>query len=644
MSGRGPLTSLVRRRRPLLPLAPEVVRVLHRVSLLWALAVVVALEVVGRAGWLAYRPGFAAYELVVRPLFVGLFVLGALLAWRWEIVGGMLATFTAAGMLVWYGRQLEPWNAAVVLGAFAVPGIAWVLLDLHDQRPRLAAAGVALALVAAVGGYRVGSSYWDANFGPTHPDSVAELPEGTVVDWIWTGGVTSTSATVVAKPHAPGDWSAIVGDGATGATIAEVPGTADGDTVRFEIDGLDADTEYRVARVASGTDAPDRTPVQEAVFTTFPDGRADVTIAIGSCMRVGTDGAVFDAIAALAPTLFIQAGDFHYANIGEDDPEEFRAVMDVNLSRPGPSHLFRSVPIAYVWDDHDYGANNADATSPSRPAALEVYRQYVPSYVSPDPDAPIQQAFDVGDVRVIVTDPRSARTPSDAVDDATKTMLGAPQKAWLKDELLAARDTHALTIWVNPVGWIGAATPGGDAWDGYASERRELANFIVEHDIDRLVMVSGDAHMVAIDDGTNTGYADGGGPAFPVLHAAALDRPGHTKGGPYSEGAIPGGGQFGVVEISYVDGGVHVGLSGRDWTGATLLAYATTFPLDSPVRSGRASRRRWRGASTPPRSDRRPRGGSGASRSSAVRRSAGWRPASSCASRPCRRRRPDPAP
>jgi hypothetical protein len=86
--------------------------------------------------------------------------------------------------------------------------------------------------------------------------------------------------------------------------------------------------------------------------------------------------------------------------------------------------------------------------------------------------------------------------------------------------------------------------------------------------------------MVAIDDGTHSGYADDGGPAFPVLHAAALDRPGHTKGGPYSEGAIPGGGQFGLVEVSYVDEGVHVRLTGRDWTGTVLLSYEVTFPLD----------------------------------------------------------------
>src|SRR5690606_6078407 len=81
-------------------------------------------------------------------------------------------------------------------------------------------------------------------------------------------------------------------------------------------------------------------------------------------------------------------------------------------------------------------------------------------------------------------------------------------------------------------------------------------------------MLSGDAHMVAIDDGSHTDYrtpapdgtaarggeagldaAGAGGAGFPLLHAAALDRPGSVKGGPYSEGAYPGPGQFGTLTV-----------------------------------------------------------------------------------------------
>ena len=90
-------------------------------------------------------------------------------------------------------------------------------------------------------------------------------------------------------------------------------------------------------------------------------------------------------------------------------------------------------------------------------------------------------------------------------------------------------------------------------------------------------MISGDAHMVAIDDGTHNAYgADG--PGFPVFHAGALDRPGSLKGGPYSEGALPGGGQFGVIEVTDHGHDLQVRLTGRGWDGREIMTRSFTVP------------------------------------------------------------------
>lgn len=52
------------------------------------------------------------------------------------------------------------------------------------------------------------------------------------------------------------------------------------------------------------------------------------------------------------------------------------------------------------------------------------------------------------------------------------------------------------------------------------------------------------------------------------------------KGGPYSEGAFPGAGQFGSVEVSD-DGGPTVGveLTGRTWDGEVLVSWSTTVDV-----------------------------------------------------------------
>jgi phosphodiesterase/alkaline phosphatase D-like protein len=347
---------------------------------------------------------------------------------------------------------------------------------------------------------------------------------------------------------------------------------------RFEVAGLRPATLYRLA---IGTAADSAAPVGEASFRTFPVGPASFTIAAGSCARVGSNGAVFDAIAALDPALFVIDGDFHYANIDRNDEGLFRDVLDLALGRPGQSALYRSTPIAYVWDDHDYGGNNADRTSPTQQAAWNVYREYVPHYPLAGANNPISQAFDIGRVRVILTDTRSARSPASQLDDQHKTMLGEQQKAWFKHELLAANDTHPLIIWVNPDPWIGEVEAGADGWGGYSTERAELADFIAANDIDGLLMLSGDAHMVAIDDGTNTDYSAEGNADFPLLHAGALDRPGHIKGGPYSEGAFPGGGQFGTIQVEDSGDRLVVRLSGRNWKGDVLVEYEYELPNPS---------------------------------------------------------------
>jgi hypothetical protein len=94
-------------------------------------------------------------------------------------------------------------------------------------------------------------------------------------------------------------------------------------------------------------------------------------------------------------------------------------------------------------------------------------------------------------------------------------------------------------------------------------------------------MVSGDAHMLAIDDGANSDYAAGGGAAFPVMHAAALDRTGSVKGGPYSHGTFPGPGQFGLMSV--IDSGgstITVKWSGRNSANAELVSH--TFQVLAP--------------------------------------------------------------
>jgi phosphodiesterase/alkaline phosphatase D-like protein len=401
------------------------------------------------------------------------------------------------------------------------------------------------------------------------------------VSWVWSGALTSTSIVVKARTAADSASVRLLvsrsADLSAPLTTPKQASTAAMDrVVTLPVSGLTPATRYHYAVEVDGT--VDLT--KRGTFRTAPEGASSFTIAFGACATTGSDSPVFDTIRQADPLFFFHTGDLHYEDIATADTGLFRGAYDRVLASPRQSRLYRDVPIAYMWDDHDYGPNNADGNSPSKPAARQVYRERVPHHplAAGTGDVSPYQAFTVGRVRFLVTDGRSERSPSGARDDAAKTMLGAAQKAWLKSELLAARDQQALTVWVNTMPWVAPATTGGDHWGGYTTERRELADFIRDNRIDRtLVMLSGDAHMVSAEDGTHSGYATGGGGGFPVLHAAALDRAGSVKGGPYSHGTFPGSGQFGLLSVEDTGGDeVTVTYSGRRTDGSELVRLAAT--------------------------------------------------------------------
>ncbi len=505
--------------------------------------------------------------------------IGGLLAMRWRAVGAFVMAFSATGLGLFASVEYQPWMAVALAAALMVPAvITWFAWQPHETVGRVATlAIVTVTLLTATG---VGSSaVYDHFFGPTHPESVAEDPSYAEAEWLWLGGVGADEGTVVAGGLDGGAdvevryWPA---EGGSARTVAAV---VDGDGIaRFRLVGLEPNTRYAYVVDEQGAEADEPA---DGEFSTPARGPHSFVVVAGSCARSGSNGAVYDALVAEGADLYLALGDLHYANLESDRPSDHLAQYGRALSRPGQAALFSSTPTAYVWDDHDYGPNDADSRSPARIAVSTAYRQGVPHYgVDPDPDAPIAQAFTMGRVRFVLTDTRSQR------DDTT--MLGQEQLDWFVDEVITASRTHALVVWANPTPWI--SSDGADDWSGYAEERRAIADALSLADVDNLLMVSGDAHMVAIDDGTNSAYASDGGGGFPVLHAAALDRPGSVKGGPYSEGAFPGPGQYGKIEITD-DGGATIGvrLSGSDWEGTELVDLDLEFdvpPSASPAAAG----------------------------------------------------------
>ena len=443
----------------------------------------------------------------------------------------------------------------------------------HEIRPHfpmsvLSRREFARAAVAGMGATALGSLAADA------PEEMEMPAKPTGIPTMWLGAVTHESGVVKAKlpPQAAARLLVRAAGGEPLTFQPEPPDGSAGNVRTFLLHGLGSATRYTCTLEVNGKPAT----YPPAVLRTFPTpgNAASFAFAFSSCARTGSEHEVFETIRRRDPAFFLHLGDMHYANISRDDPRLFRAAWDTVLASTTQGALYRSVPLAYVWDDHDFGPNDADGSSPARPAARRVYREYAPHFPLPagDGDAAIYQAFSIGRARFIMTDLRSERSPRKMRDGTARTTLGAAQKAWFLRELAEASRSHAVVFWTSSVPWIGAEK-SGDGWSAFPDERREIANFIAQNGIRNLVILCGDAHMLAADDGTNSDYSDARdhaaarGGRIPVLHGSALDQSGSFKGGPYSHGfhkPEPGEGCFGWVSVSDDGVRVRVEFTGRD--------------------------------------------------------------------------------
>lgn len=367
--------------------------------------------------------------------------------------------------------------------------------------------------------------------------------------------------------------------------------------VAFPTEHLKPDTQYYYALEVDGK--LDRT--KRGKFRTFPENPTSFSFAFASCARTASTSDVFDVIRDNNPLFFMNIGDFHYLDLTNSTVDKFRAAYDLVLTSPQQAELYRSVAFNYIWDDHDFGGNNSNRRSTSHEAVRMAYHEYVPHYplALGVGDVPICHSFNVGRVKFILTDLRSERDSVTNKDDANKSMLGARQKAWFKQELLSSNGKFPLIFWVTSVPWLGErgtnyyrvatnvfgylhhtnlppqtastrtnSNRGGrggrgggrvsgvddqDHWSVYSTERREICDFIKANHIQGVAILHGDSHMLAADDGSHSDFATGGGVRIPVMCGGPLDQNPSLKGGPYSQGVYrvrPGEGGFGFITVT----------------------------------------------------------------------------------------------
>lgn len=413
---------------------------------------------------------------------------------------------------------------------------------------------------------------------------------------VWCGGTTPTSVRVVGRVVGSSVRLAV----ATNAQLSNptfygpVIPTSD-NVAAFQPTDLTASTQYWYALEVDSVLDTDfqgtfRThpPLGEpATYTFWTAGDAGLTPDFpgeGTVFRSDriSNHPVFSTIAnhELNPLFGIHLGDLHYYNptqIIGGEVADYRRCLDDVLLQSHQHNLYRHVPLVWTYDDHDYGDNDSDGSLPTKANGAQVYRERVPHYPLPDPGA-IYHAFTVARTLFVILDTRFYRSNNLDPDGPGKTMLGTAQKEWLAN-LLSTSTAQALVL-VSSSQWLAPA--GTDQWVSFATERQEIADLLVSTGWapDRMIMISADAHTLAMDSGASNLWG-----GFPAYLFASLDASPSSVTEPYDIGISNDRAQYGMITVA--DSGEQITITARGYRSNTLLmTHTVTIAAEAPGDGG----------------------------------------------------------
>ena len=238
-------------------------------------------------------------------------------------------------------------------------------------------------------------------------------------------------------------------------------------------------------------------------------------ILFGSCGHQDKNIPIFNAINKEQGDLFIFLGDNIYGDTNDMDvlANKYQRLG----AKPGFKTLKAQTPIIAMWDDHDYGQNDAGKEYPhkeqSRQIMLNFWDEPANSARRTRPDG-IYTSYMYGEneqtIQVIMPDLRWNRDALNHVGELeyyTKrkfnnqglyspsevkgaSMLGEAQWQWLEQELKkpAAIKLIASSLQLLPdfTGW--------ESWANFPEDRNRLFALIKKHKVNGVVIISGDTH------------------------------------------------------------------------------------------------------------------------------------------------------
>lgn len=298
--------------------------------------------------------------------------------------------------------------------------------------------------------------------------------------------------------------------------------------------------------------------------------QADVTInkeinrvAFGSCSVQSLPGKqLWGEINATNPDLWIWLGDNIYADT--EDMRIMREGYELQKSHPDYQMLLTKTDVVGIWDDHDYGANDAGKEYPMKNESKdELFR-----FLDIDESHPARRRngayqsytykneksikFILLDVRYF-RDSLSWNNPGtyekEALINSEGDILGEEQWGWLTEQLSEKEiDLFILCTGIQAI----AEEHRWEKWSNFPKAKKRLVDLISEKVDDPLVILSGDRHLSEISKTKVEGYS------FPLwdITSSSLTSPTEVKEekNKYRVGEKIHAPNFASMKISWITG------------------------------------------------------------------------------------------
>ena len=334
----------------------------------------------------------------------------------------------------------------------------------------------------------------------------------------------------------------------------------------------------------------------------LPDPENILTrIAFGSCADEELPQPIWATIQAENPDIFLFLGDNVYADINRGERVEnfTRAELEFAygmLDKHADFTPFRaSVPMLSTWDDHDFGKNDAGVEFDLKTDAKELMLATLGAPQDTEmPNRPgVYHSAMYGPegqrVQVIMLDTRWFRSSLKHTDepdvvgkeryvpdaDPSKTMLGAEQWAWLRQQFEKPADLRLLVSSIQVI----ADGHGWEAWRTMPLEREKLYSMIKETGAANTVILSGDRHVGGLYRQTISSEI-----TLSEITSSSLNLPWSNwnpdkdrveETGPYQVGDLYGKANFGTLDIDWTDRKVVAQL--KSAAGKTTRSINVTF-------------------------------------------------------------------